>query len=63
MAIIGRMNDDFTFETCGQKTSDDVRRERVITIIAIMIGFFFVIGIPALVNLGKALFYVEPIIY
>ena len=63
MGIIGRMNDDFTFETCEQKTADDVRRERVITIIVFLILVLFGFGTPTIINIGKALFYVEPIIY
>lgn len=63
MAIIGRFNDDFTFETCEQKTADDIPRERLITLLAVLICTFLIIGIPFLVNLGKTLFYVEPIIY
>lgn len=63
MAIIGRFNDDFTFETCEQKTAEEIPRERLITILAVLLCAFLVIGLPFLVNLGKALFYVEPIIY
>jgi hypothetical protein len=63
VAIIGRFNDDFTFETCEQKTADDIPRERLITLLSVLICAFLIIGIPFLVNLGKTLFYVEPIIY
>ena len=63
MDIIGRMNDDFTFEIGEQKTAKDIPRERLITLIAIIICWFLIVGIPALVNLGKTLFYVEPVIY
>jgi hypothetical protein len=57
------MNDDFTFETCEQKVAEDIPRERLITIIAFIICWFLIVGLPALVNLGKTLFRVEPIIY
>jgi hypothetical protein len=57
------MNDDFTFETCEQKTAEDIPRERIVSLIALLICWFLVLGIPALVNLGKSLFYVEPVIY
>ncbi len=63
MALIGRINDDFSFEIGEQKMAEDIPRERLITIIAFIICWSLIIGIPALVNLGKALFYVEPIIY
>lgn len=60
---IGRLNEDFTFETCEQRTSDDVRRERVVSLIFFLFCTFCAFGIPALLSLGKVLFYVEPIIY
>lgn len=63
MAITGRINDDFSFEIGEQKTAEEIPRERLITIIAFIICWFLILGIPALVNLGKTLFYVEPIIY
>jgi hypothetical protein len=63
VAIIGRFNDDFTFETCEQKTADELPRERLITILTFLLCWFLIIGIPFLVNLGKTLFFVEPIIY
>jgi hypothetical protein len=63
VAIIGRMNEDFTFETCEKKTAEEVGRERVITIMVVILTIFSIVGIPTLVNLGKAIFHVEPIIY
>ena len=41
MPIVGRINDDFTFETCEKRTSDDVRKERVICIILTSVRPFF----------------------
>ncbi len=60
---IGRLNDDFTFETCDQRTSDDVRRERVVSLLFFLFCTACAFGIPVLLSLGKVLFFVEPIIY
>lgn len=63
MAIIGRINEDMTFETCEQKTSEDIPRERLVTLLVFILCWLLLLGVPALVNLGKTLFFVEPIIY
>ncbi|MFQ5647212.1 MAG: hypothetical protein ACE5GM_09800 [bacterium] len=61
---IGRVNPDMSFETTSrQRTEDDIRRERVVTIIVMVGIFLFILGAPFFVNMGKALFTIEPVIY
>ncbi|MBI5789181.1 MAG: hypothetical protein HZA78_10040 [Candidatus Schekmanbacteria bacterium] len=45
------------------KTEGDVRRERNVTLIFIVFCVVIAIGVPFLVNLGKALFAIQPVIY
>jgi len=51
------------FQTNEPKTMEDIRRERIITLWFVFILVALSIGLPLFVNLGKAIFEIQPIIY
>lgn len=51
------------FPTNDVKDEDDVGRERIVTILVIMVLVGLAVGLPLVVNMGKTLFEIQPIIY
>ncbi len=45
------------------KDEGDVRRERAVTLMVIILLVLLAVGIPLFVNMGKALFEIQPVIY
>jgi hypothetical protein len=45
------------------KDEGDVRRERTVILLVIALAAGLAVGLPLLVNLGKALFEIPPVIY
>ncbi len=45
------------------KDEDDVKRERIVVILIIMVLVGLAVGLPLMVNMGKTLFEIKPIIY
>ncbi len=45
------------------KTEADVRRERNVALLVVVLMVLLSVGIPFLANMGKTIFGIEPIIY
>lgn len=45
------------------KDEGDVRRERAVTLLAIIFFVALAVGVPLFVNIGKTLFEIPPVIY
>ncbi len=56
-------NEPMFYQISEQKTEDEVQAERNITLLVLFTLMLLAVGIPMLVNLGKALFEVQAIIY
>jgi len=53
----------YYFGPNGVTTADDVKRERYITLLVIVVLVVLAVGLPAFITLGKTLFEIQPIIY
>ncbi len=51
------------FSPCGKKTESDVRRERAVSVAFLLLLLILSIGVPLMVNIGKSLFEIQPVIY
>ncbi len=45
------------------KDEGDVRQERAVTLLVMVLFLLLAVGLPLFVNMGKALFEIQPIIY